>query len=301
MSTAVAIPCHDASRRSRRPADRPGSGRHFSRRSRFVPAASTARGSPLSSKRVLCRHPGLPHRGSGRTRRACDHCGHREISYNSCRNRHCPKCQALARAEWLEQREAELLPIPYFHVVFTLARGDRRLGAAEQATALWDAVRGGQPDARCKWPPIPGTWAPSEIGLLAVLHTWGQNLMHHPHLHCVVSGGGLSADESRWIASQPHYFLPVRVLSRVFRNKFRALLQEGFPARRTGVLRRTAAAGRAAGLSGVVSTAATRREWVVYAKRPFGEATCVLKYLARYTHRVAISNQSPGRLSGRRT
>jgi len=219
---------------------------------------------------------------------ACDECGHREISYNSCRNRHCPKCQALARAHWLEQRAAELLPISYFHVVFTLPAEIAAL-ALQNKRLLYGMLFEAASQTLREVAANPRHLGADEIGLLAVLHTWGQNLMHHPHLHCVVSGGGLAQDESRWIASRKHYFLPVRVLSRVFRNKFRALLQRAFqraeleffgelqPLADPDAFRRFLAA-------------ATEREWVVYAKRPFGDATCVLKYLARYTHRVAIAN-----------
>lgn len=219
---------------------------------------------------------------------ACDECGHREISYNSCRNRHCPKCQALARAQWLEQRAAELLPISYFHVVFTLPAEVAAL-ALQNKRLLYGMLFEAASQTLREVAANPRHLGADEIGLLAVLHTWGQNLMHHPHLHCVVSGGGLAQQGSRWIASRDYYFLPVRVLSRVFRNKFRALLQKAFQRGKLeffGELQPLAAPDafrRFLAASG-------RREWVVYAKRPFGDATCVLKYLARYTHRVAIAN-----------
>jgi hypothetical protein len=155
--------------------------------------------------------------------RACDHCDHREISYNSCRNRHCPKCQAMARAEWLKRREAELLPIPYFHVVFTLPAELAAL-ALQNKRLLYGMLFQAASETLSQVAANPRHLGADEIGLLAVLHTWGQNLLHHPHLHCVVSGGGLSRDGSRWIAAKEHYFLPVKVLSRVFRNKYRDLL-----------------------------------------------------------------------------
>lgn len=220
--------------------------------------------------------------------RVCDDCGHEKISYNSCRNRHCPKCQAMARAEWLKQREEELLPICYFHVVFTLPAEIAAL-ALQNKRALYGMLFEAASQTLMQVAANPRHLGADQIGLLAVLHTWGQNLMHHPHLHCVVSGGGLSQDESRWIASKKHYFLPVKVLSRVFRNKFRALLQGAFQRGELGFF------GELQPLAEPVAfrrflDAATKREWVVYAKRPFGDATCVLKYLARYTHRVAISN-----------
>ena len=158
---------------------------------------------------------------------ACDECGHREISYNSCRNRHCPKCQALARAQWLEQRAAELLPISYFHVVFTLPAEMAAL-ALQNKRLLYGMLFEAASRTLLEVAANPRHLGADEIGVLAVLHTWGQNLMHHPHLHCVVSGGGLAQNGSRWIASRKHYLLPVRVLSRVFRNKFRALLQRAF-------------------------------------------------------------------------
>jgi hypothetical protein len=220
--------------------------------------------------------------------RACDQCDHREISYNSCRNRHCPKCQAMARAKWLKQREAELLPIPYFHVVFTLPAEVAAL-ALQNKRLLYGMLFEAASETLRQVAANPRHLGADEIGLLAVLHTWGQNLMHHPHLHCVVSGGGLSPDGARWVASKKHYFLPVKVLSRVFRNKYRALLQKAF---QRGELEFF---GELQPLAEPVAfrrflDAATTREWVVYAKRPFNDATCVLKYLARYTHRVAISN-----------
>lgn len=219
---------------------------------------------------------------------ACDACGHRAISYNSCRNRHCPKCQALARAKWLEQRAAELLPISYFHVVFTLPAEIAAL-ALQNKRLLYGMLFEAASRTLREVAANPRHLGASEIGLLAVLHTWGQNLMHHPHLHCVVSGGGLSEDGSRWIASRPHYFLPVRVLSRVFRNRFRALLQKAFQRGELTFCGELEALADPNAFERLLK-AATQREWVVYAKRPFGNATCVLKYLAQYTHRVAISN-----------
>jgi len=220
--------------------------------------------------------------------RACDHCDHHEISYNSCRNRHCPKCQAMARAEWLKQREAELLPIPYFHVVFTLPAEIAAL-ALTNKRLLYGMLFEAASETLMQVAANPRHLGAGEIGLLAVLHTWGQNLMHHPHLHCVVSGGGLSPDGARWIASKKHYFLPVKVLSRVFRNKYRTLLLKAFQRGELEFFGELQPLADSRAFQRYLN-AATRREWVVYAKRPFGDATCVLKYLARYTHRVAISN-----------
>ena len=221
--------------------------------------------------------------------RSCERCGHREISYNSCRNRHCPKCQAMARAAWLKDREAELLPIAYFHIVFTLPAEVAAL-ALQNKRLLYGMLFAAASKTLKEVAANPRHLGAARIGLLAVLHTWGQNLMHHPHLHCVVSGGGLSADESRWIASRDYYFLPVKVLSRVFRNKFCHLLREAFASGKLGFYGKQAALAEAKNFRRFLGAAANR-EWVVYAKRPFREPSCVLKYLARYTHRVAISNR----------
>jgi Putative transposase/Transposase zinc-binding domain len=219
----------------------------------------------------------------------CDMCGHRAIAYNSCRNRHCPKCQASARARWLAEREAELLPVPYFHVVFTLPG---RIGelALQNAREIYNILFRAASEALLTIAADPQRLG-AAIGFLAVLHTWGQNLHLHPHLHCVVPGGGISPDGTRWIPCRNHsFFLPVRVLSRRFRNLFLSHLREAFRHRRLKFH------GEMSGLN--QSTAfpdlcgrARRSEWVVFAKPPFGGPEQVLKYLARYTHRVAISNR----------
>lgn len=220
---------------------------------------------------------------------SCDHCDHQVISYNSCRNRHCPKCQALARADWLERRQAELLPIPYFHLVFTLPAEIAAL-ALTNKRLMYGLLFAAASETLMQVAANPRHLGAHEIGILAVLHTWGQNLLHHPHLHCVVSGGGLSRDGSGWIAPRPYFFLPVRVLSRVFRNKYCRLLAA---AAKRGDLQFYGALAPLAEPRAFRRwlAAAAGREWVVYAKRPFHESLCVLKYLARYTHRVAISNQ----------
>jgi hypothetical protein len=221
--------------------------------------------------------------------RACERCDHQEISYNSCRNRHCPKCQAMARAQWLAQREAELLPIAYFHIVFTLP-AEIAAVALQNKRLLYGMLFQAASETLKQVAANPRHLGAAQIGLLAVLHTWGQNLMHHPHLHCVVSGGGLAQDESRWIASRDYYFLPVKVLSRVFRNKFRHLLEKAFERGELGFYGKLVPLAEPKTFRNFLD-AATHREWVVYAKRPFREPACVLKYLARYTHRVAISNR----------
>ena len=218
----------------------------------------------------------------------CNGCGHERIAYNSCRNRHCPKCQATAAAQWMEAREAELLPVEYFHVVFTLPAvlGPIGLQNPREVYGLLFRAAAETLQQIAADPKHLG----AGIGFLAILHTWGQNLEHHPHVHCVVPGGGLAPDGSRWVACPPGFFLPVRVLSRVFRGKFLALLRHAFDQGKLsfhGKLRVLADAGAFQRRL----TASAQTEWVVYAKPPFGGAEQVLKYLARYTHRVAISNR----------
>lgn len=217
----------------------------------------------------------------------CDTCGQQRLAYNSCRNRHCPKCQSLARAAWIEQRTAELLDCEYFHVVFTvpepiaaLALQNKRVvyGLLFRATAETLQTIAADPQH-----------LGAAIGFFAVLHTWGQTLVHHPHLHCVVPGGGLSPDGTRWIACRPGFFLPVRVLSRLFRRVFLAQLDAAFTA---GTLRLTGSLSALRDPDAWARYLAPVRqlEWVVYAKRPFAGAPQVLDYVGRYTHRVAISN-----------
>lgn len=155
---------------------------------------------------------------------ACDRCEHRRIAYNSCRNRHCPKCQSLARAAWIEQRQTELLDCPYFHVVFTLPQEIAAI-AYQNKAVVYNLLFAATAETLRTIAADPKHLG-AEIGFFAVLHTWGQNLMHHPHLHCVVPGGGLSADRQRWVACRPGFFLPVRVLSRFFRRRFLELLQQ---------------------------------------------------------------------------
>jgi hypothetical protein len=225
---------------------------------------------------------------------ACLDCGHRRIAYNSCRNRHCPKCQALARARWLDQQAEHLLPVEYFHVVFTLPREVADLALANPALLydlLFQAAAATLRDVAAN-PKRLG----AQVGALLVLHTWGQNLHHHPHVHAVVTGGGLSCNAQgkveaspRWRACRPGFFLPIRVLSRVFRGKYlhglRKLVEQGLlklPSNLNALDNPNAFRLWLCPLY--------RKDWVVYAKRPFGGPRQVLKYLARYTHRVAISN-----------
>src|SRR5579864_4274788 len=218
----------------------------------------------------------------------CHRCGHRVILYNSCRNRHCPKCQTQARARWLTQRESELLPVSYFHVVFTLPSQIGRL-ALQNPRQIYNILFRSAAQTLLETAADPRLLGAS-IGFLAVLHTWGQNLHLHPHLHCVVPGGGISLDGSRWIACRKDsFFLPYLLLSQRFRKKFLSALKRAF---REGSLHFY---GELASLAEPAAFAALCTEtealpWVVHVKPPFGEPRRVLKYLARYTHRVAISN-----------
>ena len=218
----------------------------------------------------------------------CDSCGYERPSYDSCRDRHCPKCQSLARAKWVERRTAEVLPTHYFHVVFSVPEQiasiayqnkDLVYGILFRATAETLSTIAADPKH-----------LGAEIGFFAVLHSWGQNLLFHPHLHCVVPGGGISPDDTRWISCRPRFFLPVRVLSRLFRRLFLTYLQEAFEA------------GKLQFFSSLVELRVPQAfqhhldsvrnvEWVVYAKPPFAGPQQVVDYVGRYTHRVAISNQ----------
>jgi hypothetical protein len=218
----------------------------------------------------------------------CDRCGHEKIFYNSCRNRHCPKCQGAARAGWLADRTSELLKTPYFHVVFTLPETLGPL-ALQNKEVLYGILFRAASETLLRIAGDPKHLG-AQIGFLAVLHTWGQRLDHHPHLHCVVPGGGLSLDRTRWISARGSFFLPVRVLSRLFRGKFLAYLRDALL---QGPLNFH---GKLAGLHDASKwecflRALSQSEWVVYSKPPFGGPKQVLKYLARYTHRVAISDQ----------
>ena len=221
----------------------------------------------------------------------CLDCGHERPAYNSCRNRHCPKCQALSRARWLERESGYLLPVEYHHVVFTLPAELAEL-ALSNASALYNLLMQSAAETLREVSANPQRLG-AQVGVLMVLHTWGQNLHHHPHVHCVVTGGGLSCNvrgevdaSPRWVSCRPGFFLPVRVLSRVYRGKFLAGL-------------RTLHAQGKLTMPGILSGEASfkawlsplyAKDWVVYAKPPFGGPEQVLKYLARYTHRVALSN-----------
>ena len=222
---------------------------------------------------------------------ACDDCGVARVSYNSCRNRHCPKCQGAARAQWLADRQAELLPVPYFHVVFTVPAPIGAI-AFQNKAVVYSILFAAASEAMTRLASNPRRLG-AQIGVLAVLHTWGQTLTHHPHIHCVVHcvvpGGGLSPDAKRWIAGRPDCFLAVKPLARLFRRLFLERLQKAFDA---GALN---CFGELASLADPANWRAhlakmRRIDWVVYAKKPFGGPAQVLAYLGRYTHRVAISN-----------
>ena len=218
----------------------------------------------------------------------CSQCSHLRIAYNSCRNRHCPKCQNTERARWLQRRTAELLPVPYFHVVFTLPAEVADIAFYNQELVYGMLFRAAAQTllAIARDPQHLG----AEIGFFAILHTWGQNLLFHPHLHCVVPGGGLSPDGQSWIGCRPGFFLPVRVLSRLFRRLFLEALQQAYDNGKLQFHGELQALRDRARFTAYLSPL-RHAEWVVYAKPPFGGPRQVLAYLGRYTHRVAISNQ----------
>jgi hypothetical protein len=217
----------------------------------------------------------------------CEDCAHVRIAYNSCRDRHCPKCQAIAAKEWLAEREAELLPVPYFHVVFTLPAPIADI-AWQNKAAVYDMLFKAAAETLITIAADPKHLG-ARIGLTAVLHTWGSALTHHPHVHVIVPGGGISPVGERWIACRDGFFLPVRVLSRLFRRLFLERLTAAHHAGRLLFFGNQAAlADPEAFKDHLVPLRKT--EWVVYAKRPFGGPEAVLAYLSRYTHRIAIAN-----------
>jgi hypothetical protein len=217
----------------------------------------------------------------------CDACEHQRIAYNSCRNRHCPKCQSLARAQWIEDRQAELLDCPYFHVVFTLPEEIAAI-AYQNKAVVYNLLFAATADTLRTIAADPKHLG-AEIGFFAVLHTWGQNLMHHPHLHCVVPGGGLSADGEHWVACRPGFFLPVRVLSRFFRRRFLELIQQAFDRGELEFFSDLQPLADRQAFARYLEPP-RKKEWIVYAKAPFAGPQQVLDYVGRYTHRVAISN-----------
>lgn len=219
----------------------------------------------------------------------CDDCAHSRIAYNSCRNRHCPKCQGAARDQWLADREADLLPVPYFHVVFTvpgevaaIAYQNKRLlyGMLFEAVAATLKTIAADPRHRLG----------GELGFIGILHTWGQTLTHHPHIHCLVPGGVLAADGSRWISCKPGFFLPVHVLSKLFRRLFIERLQAVYAVGQLHFFGDLAPLHDDGHFAEAIR-ALRKKRWITYAKPPFGSPAHVLAYLGRYTHRVAIANR----------
>jgi len=217
----------------------------------------------------------------------CDGCGLEQVSYNSCRNRHCPKCQSSAAKRWLDARQADLLPVEYYHVVFTLPASIAEI-AYQNKAALYGLLFDIAAQTLLRIAADPKHLGAS-IGATLVLHTWGSALTHHPHVHGIVPGGGLAPDGSRWIACRPGFFLPVRVLSRLFRRRFLEELQRLHDGGELRFFGEHAALANAAAFKAWL-TPLRECEWVVYAKRPFAGPQAVLAYLSRYTHRVAISN-----------
>jgi hypothetical protein len=217
----------------------------------------------------------------------CDKCGHQRISYNSCRSRSCPKCQSLARAQWVENRQAELLNTQYFHVVFTLPKEIAAI-AYQNKAPLYDILFHAAAQTLRTIAADPAHLG-AEIGVTAVLHSWGSTMTFRPHLHCVVPGGGLSPDGARWITCRPRFFLPVRVLSRLFRRLFLEDLEEAFHAGKLAFFSSLQVLHERAAFLRYLAPL-RRAKWVVYCKPPFAGPQQVLDYLGRYTHRIAISN-----------
>jgi putative transposase/transposase-like zinc-binding protein len=217
----------------------------------------------------------------------CDDCGAARIAYNSCRNRHCPKCQGLAPAQWLADRQAELLPVPYFHVVFTLPASAAEI-AFQNKTVVYAMLFRAAAETLATIAADPKHLG-AKLGVTMVLHTWGQTLQHHPHVHCVVPGGGPSLDGTRWVACRTSFFFPVRVLGRLFRRLFLHELENAFNAGKLRFFNNLANLAEPQVFARRIGEL-RRLEWVVYAKPPFGGPQQVLAYLARYTHRVAIAN-----------
>ncbi len=217
----------------------------------------------------------------------CEECAHEHIAYNSCRNRHCPKCQGGAARDWLAAREAELLPVPYYHVVFTLPAAVADIAYHNKAV-IYGILFKAAAETLTTIASDPKHLG-AHIGITAVLHSWGSALTHHPHLHVIVPGGGISLDGERWVACRPGFFLPVRVLSRLFRRLFLEALVAAHAAGRLKFFSHHAPLADAQAFAAYLAPL-RKVEWVVYSKRPFGGPQAVLAYLARYTHRVAISN-----------
>jgi len=217
----------------------------------------------------------------------CADCAYTTIAYNSCRNRHCPKCQGIAAKEWLADREADLLPVPYYHVVFTLPAPIANI-AHQNKAVVYDLLFKASAETMLTIAADPRHLG-ARIGITSVLHTWGSALTHHPHVHLIVPGGGISPDGQRWVSCRPGFFLPVRVLSRLFRRVFLEKLVAAHQAGRLSFFGERKELAEAQSFAAFLAPL-RKTEWVVYAKRPFGGPEAVLAYLSRYTHRVAIAN-----------
>ena len=253
----------------------------------YGPAYRQAHSLPLHQHRLMhaietCRTPEL-----GSVVEWCDHCSYAHTYYRSCRNRHCPKCQGLARARWLEQRKAELLPTDYFHVVFTLPEAIAAI-AFYNKQSVYEMLFRATAETLLTLAADPERLGVT-LGFFCVLHSWGQNLHFHPHLHCVIPGGGLSADRQSWIAGRRRFFLPVRVLSSLFRRLFVEMLEKAYAAGKLEFFGDLQSLRDASAFHRYLAPL-RKRKWVVYAKPPFGGPQPVIEYLGRYTHRVAISN-----------
>jgi len=227
----------------------------------------------------ICRTAAL-----GGHKEQCDSCGHLEISYNSCRNRHCPKCQTLRKEKWIEARSDDLLPIEYFHVVFTIP-AELNLLVSMNRKVMYDLLFRSVSETLAELAHDPKHLG-ARIGVICILHTWGQNLMDHPHIHCIVTGGGLSSDGSRWVSCRKGFFIPVRVMSELFRGKFLDFLKTSFA---SGDLVFPNSICQHGNLENFMRFLYDKK-WVVYCKPPFDGARGVLQYLGMYTHRIAISN-----------
>ncbi len=250
-------------------------------REKFAALLSTAQRRVMTAIEV-CRTAAL-----GGHVEVCDRCGHQRVWYNSCSDRHCPKCQSLARAEWIENRQSELLQVPYFHVVFTVPEEIADIALQNKRT-VYDILFRSTAETLTTIAADPQHLG-AEIGFFAVLHSWGQTLLFHPHLHCVVPGGGLSPDGKTWISCRPRFFLSVDVLSCLFRRLFLKYLQKAFDSGQLqffGSLEKL----REPHEFSLYLAPLKQSKWVVYAKPPFGGPQQVLNYVGRYTHRVAISN-----------
>jgi hypothetical protein len=217
----------------------------------------------------------------------CEDCAHTLVAYNSCRNRHCPKCQGAAAKRWLAEREADLLPVPYYHMVFTLPAPISDI-AYQNKAVIYDILFKASAETLSTIAADPKHLG-ARIGITSVLHTWGSAMTHHPHVHMIVPGGGISLDGRRWVSCRPGFFLPVRVLSRLFRRLFLDKLAAAHAAGRLKFFGNPAALADAQAFTACLAPL-RKTEWVVYAKKPFGGPQAVLAYLSRYTHRVAIAN-----------